>query len=187
MTWLDELKRQVEASSLKIVADKLDISKATVSLLINKKYPADTGKMQKLVEGVFMGHTVNCPILGEIPKHKCAAHQNNKTPGNRPQAIQLWKACRSGCENSELEERLNVPIRLSGDMSNAPNNRPSKPNERPRLYDAQTAISRLERQARTDSEGMNGANFQRTLNELLKREIMALGSRYNRLLKQQGQ
>lgn len=184
MTWLDELRRQVEASSLKVVASKLGISKTAVSQLVNGKYPGNMGNMKTLVEGVFMGYTVNCPILGEIPKHKCAAHQNTKDPGNRPQAIQLWKACRSGCENSELEERLNIPIRLSGESGNQRASAPNVSKDRPRLYDAQTAISRLERQARTDSEGMNGANFQRTFNELLKREILALGSRYNRLIRQ---
>lgn len=184
MAWLLELRKQVETTSLKVVADKLGVSKTTVSLLINGKYPADTAKMQNLVESVFLGYTVHCPILGEIPKHRCAAQQSTVDPGNRPQAIQLWKACRSGCENSELEDRLSIPIRLSTETNKPSSVKPATQRDRPKQYDARTAISRLERQARSDSEGMNGANFQRTLNELLKRELLALGSRYNRLLKQ---
>ncbi|EEW12338.1 helix-turn-helix domain-containing protein [Vibrio mimicus] len=181
MTWLDELRKRVEQSSLVEVATALGISKSTISLVLNGKYPASTDKIQTLVESVFMGHTVVCPILGEIPKHKCASIQAAKHASGGPHAIRLWKACRSGCANSDLKEGLKIPVRLE---QPAPPKRERSEKETVRTYDAQAAIARLERQARTDSEERMGGNFQRLFIELLQREIIALGSRYNRAIKQ---
>jgi transcriptional regulator with XRE-family HTH domain len=183
MTWLDELRRQINATSLTAVSKAMGVSKTTISQLANGKYGADTAKMQVLVESVYMGHTVTCPVLGEIPKHKCMAHQNTKHVGSQPNAIRLWKACRSDCPNSELEERLNTPVRISTAEQHRPIPRQAPPKENVRPYDAHGAISRLDRQARTDADSSRG-NYQRLYVELLQREIIALGSRYNRLLKQ---
>jgi hypothetical protein len=183
MTWLNELKRQVDATSLNAVSKAMGVSKTTISQLVNGKYGADTAKMQLLVESVYMGHTVNCPVLGEIPKHKCMAHQNTKHVGSQPNAIRLWKACRSDCPNSQLEERLTTPVRISTSEPIKSTIPIVKQRDGVRPYDAQGAISRLDRQARTDADSSRG-NYQRLYIELLQREIIALGSRYNRLLKQ---
>jgi transcriptional regulator with XRE-family HTH domain len=175
-TWLEVLRAEVSASSLAVVADKLGISRTAVSQLCNEKYPGDMERMQMLVEGAFMGHTVSCPILGDIPLHQCLAHQRKPAGqvGDNPTQIKLWKACRSGCPHSRLDdsERLRQPMRL------VVADRPVTVQE----YDAIAAIRRLERQASSDA-GPTG-NTLRILNDLLKSELEALGVRYNRRIKQ---
>ncbi|ODS10956.1 hypothetical protein [Vibrio scophthalmi] len=186
MTWLDELRQQVDSASLGIVAKEMGLSKATISLVINGKYNGDMVRMQAIVESVYMGHTVNCPVLGEIPKHKCAAHQSAKHVGSTPNAIRLWKACRSGCSHSQLKERLNTPVRFSLDEPVSPlrQKQQSSTTERPgRQYDAISICARLERQAKTDAD-IKAGSYNRLYIDLLKRELTALGNRYNRLLKQ---
>ena len=186
MTWLDELRRHVDDSSLGVVASEMGLSKATISLVLNGKYNGDMVRIQNLVESVYMGHTVTCPVLGEIPKHKCLAHQSTKHVGSTPNAIRLWKACRSGCPSSQLKERLNTPVRFSLEEKtlHTRHKQPNPASDRPtRQYDATAICARLERQAKTDAESMAGS-YHRLYIELLKRELGALGHRYNRLLKQ---
>ena len=98
-TWLEVLQAEVAASSLAVVADKLGLSRTTISQVCNQKYPGDLARVQRLVEGNLMGHKVTCPILGEIPVHQCLAHQRRRADevGTRPMDIKLWKACHSGC------------------------------------------------------------------------------------------
>ncbi|PMI33543.1 hypothetical protein BCT30_05065 [Enterovibrio norvegicus] len=189
MTWLDELRKQVADTSLNSVANAMGVSKAMISQVLNGKYQGNMQRVQSLVESVYMGHTVVCPVLAEIPKHKCLAHQNAKHVGSTPNAIRLWKACRSGCPNSQLEERLSTPIRLSIESKNAKQQsdrlcrQSSSEQTKVRQYDAAAVCARLERQAKTDSESMKG-NYHRLYIELLKRELIAVGNRYNRLIKQ---
>lgn len=174
-SWLDVLRSEVKASSLAVVADKLGVSRTTVSQLCNDKYPGDLARMKMMVEGAFMGHTVVCPILGSIPLHQCLAHQRKTAGqvGDNPTQIKLWKACRSGCPNSQISETemLRQPMRLAVNQID----------EGPAEYDAAATIRRLERQAASDA-GVTG-NAMRILNDLLKTELEATGVRYNRLIR----
>ncbi|MFM4963760.1 transcriptional regulator [Aeromonas bivalvium] len=175
-TWLEVLQAEVAASSLAVVADKLGISRTTISQVCNEKYPGDMARVQKLVEGNLMGHKVTCPILGEIPVHQCLAHQRRSPSevGSSPMDIKLWKACRSGCPNSQISEEqlLRRPMRLSVTQSSG--------QQKAARYDAEATLSRLRRQAKSDGE--NASSSLRILAELLAEELKILGIKYNRLL-----
>ena len=176
-TWLEVLQAEVAASSLAVVADKLGLSRTLISQVCNQKYPGDLGRVQKLVEGTLMGHTVICPIMGEIPVHQCLAYQRRgpKEVGNSPVDIKLWKACRSGCPHSQLgeDQRLRRPMRLAVEQS-------SKVMDRSARYDAEATLSRLRRQAKSDGESTSSS--LRILTELLAEELRIMGIKYNRLL-----
>ena len=177
MMWLDELKKRVDMTSMTVVAKEMGLSKATISLVINGKYNGNMDRVQLLTESIYLGHNVECPVLGLIPKHKCIAHQEAKHVGSTPQGIQLYKACRSGCPHSKLEEKLRVPIRLPGQEEQKKQTVKIKTRK---LYDAQTTCMRLEKQARVDAE-RQGLSFWKLYSELLQNELQALGIRYNRL------
>ncbi|WP_279491775.1 helix-turn-helix domain-containing protein [Aeromonas veronii] len=66
-TWLEVLQAEVAASSLAQVAEKLGLSRTTISQVCNEKYPGDMARVQTLVEGALMGNKVRCPILGGYP------------------------------------------------------------------------------------------------------------------------
>ncbi|ACQ92345.1 conserved hypothetical protein [Tolumonas auensis DSM 9187] len=177
--WLEVLRSEVKKTSLQKVADKTGLSRTLISQTCNDKYPGDLERVRQVVESVFMGAKVNCPILGEIPQHLCMAHQKKQAGelGDNPMAIKLYKACRSGCPYSQIDETelLRQPIRLHvadvGEQKAAV-----------ALYDASAVIRRLERQANSDA-GTSGS-VQKIMNDLLKSELDAMAVRYNRLLKQ---
>ncbi len=177
--WLDVLRSEVKKTSLQKVADKTGLSRTLISQTCNGKYPGDLGRVRQVVESVFMGATVICPILGEIPQHLCMVHQKKQAGeiGDNPQAIKLYKACRSRCPHSQIDEteQLKQPIRLYVPDVNEPKPATAQ-------YDAATVIRRLERQANSDAGSSGSA--QKLLNDLLKSELEAMAVRYNRLLKQ---
>ncbi|HGY5246614.1 transcriptional regulator [Aeromonas caviae] len=176
-TWLEVLQAEVGASSLSVVAEKLGLSRTTISQVCNEKYPGDLARVQKLVEGNLMGHKVTCPILGEIPVHQCLAFQRRRADevGTRPMDIKLWKACHSGCPHSQLSEdqQLRRPMRLAVEQVGRGVDKGAR-------YDAEATLSRLRRQAKSDGE--NASSSLRILAELLAEELKILGIKYNRLL-----
>lgn len=166
--WITILAEQARVLGQEEVSKRLGISKTVVSQLINDKYPGDMSRMQKLVEGAFMEHLVECPILGAIPLHQCDKHQGNKSTSN-PIRLRLYRACRSGCPHSSLALKPQF-MRIAVTNIDAPSD------DRPKAYHAEGTYQRLERQSISD----NGGTQQ--LCELLKQELIALGRRYNRLL-----
>ncbi|MBH0010984.1 LacI family DNA-binding transcriptional regulator [Pseudoalteromonas sp. NZS100_1] len=100
--WLHVLKDEVERQGMRRVAEKLGVSKATVSQVLNNKYKASTHVIQQRVEGVYMAFTVDCPILGDIAVNQCLEHQNRKFAATNHIRVALYKACRNGCPNSKL-------------------------------------------------------------------------------------
>lgn len=178
-TWLEVLREEIKRTSLQKVADKTGLSRTLLSQVSNDKYPGDLERVQSVIESVFMGATVVCPILGEIPMHVCLSHQKTSpgAVGDNPQSIKLYKACRSRCPHSQIDEidQLKQPIRLY--IPDANEGKPALAQ-----YDVSTVIRRLERQANSDS-GSTGA-AQKILNELLKSELEAMAVKYNRLVKQ---
>ncbi|WP_368166046.1 transcriptional regulator [Aeromonas sp. R9-1] len=176
-TWLDVLRQAVKSSSLAVMAKRLGISRTTISQVCNQKYPGDLARIQRLVESVLMAREVECPILGSIPLHQCRAHQQRKSSevGSRPDAIKLWRACRSGCPNSELgeEKSLRRPMRLPVTVI--------EPDPEPPRYDSEAVISRMRRQSKSDSDNLS--TQMRILNTLLEEELRTLAIKYNRLLR----
>ncbi len=166
MQWLEMLQLQVGEKGLRAVSTSLGVSTATISQVCNEKYPGDLKRIQALVESVYLNKHVLCPVQGEIPWHLCQQNQKNVYTGN-PQKLRIYRACRSGCSNSDLPITQNVQL-LAHPQQN------SRVNE----YDAQAVISRLKRQVNTDG----GSAVE--LTTLLEDELKALATRYNRHLKE---
>jgi transcriptional regulator with XRE-family HTH domain len=162
MTWLDVMAEQAELHGQKAVAEKLQISRTTVSQVLGGKYPGDMERMQKLVEGAYMNRTVTCPVLGEIPLNECLAHQANTRTTGSPIRIKLYRSCRGGCPFSSLDAAQVFSVQSS---------LTSRRNE----YDAEGTIRRLAMQAGEDKS---------VLIQLLKTELKHLGTKLNRILKE---
>lgn len=164
MQWLEMLRLQVKEQGQRTVAERLGVSPSVISQVRNEKYPGDMARIQALVESVYLSKSVHCPVLGDIPWHQCQQHQKNHYTGN-PQKLRLYRACRSGCANSDLPVTQNAQLAAH----------PQQPN-RASEYDAEAVISRLKRQINTDGGNAN------SLTGLLEDELKALATRYNRLL-----
>ncbi|WP_173497582.1 helix-turn-helix transcriptional regulator [Shewanella sp. ISTPL2] len=163
MKWLEVMAEQVELHGQRAVAEKLKISRTTVSQVLNRKYPGDMDRIQKLVEGAYMNRTVHCPVLGDIPLNECLDHQRNTRTTGSPIRIKLYRACRSGCPSSSLDKAQVFSLQSSLQ---------ARRNE----YDAEGAIRRLQLQAGEDKS---------VLINLLKDELKHLGTKFNRVMKEQ--
>lgn len=90
--WLTLLKQACDQTSMTEVAEKLDISRTTISLVISGKYPAKTDKIETKVLNVY--GKVSCPFLGvEITQTECKKHHTNMAPTSSPRAMKHWRAC----------------------------------------------------------------------------------------------
>lgn len=96
--WIDSLRKEVAAKGLKQVSRELGISKTSVSLACQSKYPADTRKIQEKVEAIYGNNgKVSCPVLGAIlPDHCAATWERAKKIGSmasNPETLKLFKTC----------------------------------------------------------------------------------------------
>lgn len=101
--WLTVLREQVALHGQRAVANEIGYSKALVSQVLSGKYSGDLHKVAQMVRGAYMGDTVFCPILGDLPLHQCLQYQARPYRPSNHQVVQLFRACRSGCEHSSVE------------------------------------------------------------------------------------
>lgn len=85
--------------SIKAVADKLGISRPSLSFAVSGKYPGDTKYIHARIMDVF-SDLVMCPALGiDISPAKCRFYRERPLTTGNPQAIRHFKACRMCREN----------------------------------------------------------------------------------------
>ncbi len=101
--WRVLLERAVDTTSIQAVADRLDVSRTTLSLVRADKYPARPDKIAARVMDVL--GRVECPYLGvEITRAQCREFHGGRAPTSSPREMRHWRACQ-GCE---------IGIRLKG-------------------------------------------------------------------------
>jgi len=98
--WVQELQAACEASSQAAVTRQLQNagngrypSPAIVNQVLKGTYKGDIYRIQSLVEGVLMKSTVECPVIGEIPRQRCLEHQVKKFAATNPLRVQLSREC----------------------------------------------------------------------------------------------
>lgn len=97
--WIEILKKEVQARGVNKVAIELGVSKSTISLVCNGKYPAGMGKIEERIKKIYSNDgMIECPELGQVSPADCAGNwQRAKAIGNRasnPQTIRLYHQCR---------------------------------------------------------------------------------------------
>ncbi len=100
--WIEMLDSACQTSTRAAVAKRIDYSPAVVTEVLKGTYRGDLTRVQRAVEGALMKTTVECPVVGEIQQQKCISHQRASFRATNPAAVQLYKACRSGCTHSLL-------------------------------------------------------------------------------------
>jgi len=101
--WLNMLKQAVERSNKTAVALELGVSRTTISLVVDGKYPAKTDKIEALVLSTY--GRVMCPFTcSEISLAECKKHHTSAVPTSSPRAMKHWRTCQ-GCQfNSARKE-----------------------------------------------------------------------------------
>jgi len=102
--WLMALKTACLDTSQAAVARRLGVSPSAINQVLKGVYKGNVNRIQTLVEGCYLQHTVPCPIAGDIPKQKCLEHQARdvRMATVNPLFSRLYRACRSGCPYSRL-------------------------------------------------------------------------------------
>lgn len=162
-TWLDAINEEIKKpnKSQRIVAQELGISPSKLSQTLRGIYPGSTDDIQVKAEGLYMTKKVYCPALNrDILVNECAENQQKPFSSANRERIKLFKACRSGCEHSQLEQSVSAkPIQVTVDRDD--------------IYNLDNQLAFLKREAK--------GNPMR-LNEMLEAELRKLAAKYNQLL-----
>lgn len=96
--WIASLRQACEASSQSAVATRIGMSPAVVNQVLKGTYLGNLSNVQKRVEGVLMGVSIDCPIIGEIPLNICVDNQSRPFAATNPMRVRLHRACKA-CPN----------------------------------------------------------------------------------------
>jgi len=100
--WLAQLRAACEVSTQAEVAARLAHagdgkypSPAVINQALQGKYVGNLGRLEALVEGVLLTVTVECPVLGDLPRQRCLEHQSrrNQFAITNPTRILLYRVC----------------------------------------------------------------------------------------------
>lgn len=102
--WIVALAMACAAESQTAVAARLGVSGSMISAALARRYPGDMAKLEARVRGALMGANVVCPVLGEVGRDRCIAHQGKPFSAASSVAVRLFRACRSGCPHSSIKD-----------------------------------------------------------------------------------
>lgn len=88
--WRAEAKRTSQAQA----GDRVGVSEATVSQVLNGAYKAATTRIERRVRGELLGSTCECPVMGEVTTRVCQDVQERQLPIANPQHRECFHACR---------------------------------------------------------------------------------------------
>lgn len=99
--WLELLRAAAARETIAGAAERVGLSRSTVSLLLAGKYPARSlGNVERKVRDALDGW--RCPFLvREISESDCRAYQNRPTPRSSSREFKHWQACRQ-CVHSNI-------------------------------------------------------------------------------------
>ncbi len=91
--WLTVLREQCDRTSQAKVAKTLGYSPAVVNQVLKGTYKGDLSRVQRAVEGALMGMTVDCPVVGDLPRNRCLEFQRRGFAATNPMRVQLSISC----------------------------------------------------------------------------------------------
>lgn len=97
-----ELATYADANSAAAAAKLIGYSPAVVSCVFAATYKGDMPAVIERIRGALLGHTVVCPVLGEIGRNLCIVEQGRPFATSNSARARVYRACRSGCPNSRL-------------------------------------------------------------------------------------
>jgi len=94
------LEEKIAATSQAAVARTLNISGSALSQIMSGTYKAAPDAILERVREIYGGISVDCPVLGEIPLHRCANERKQPFSLANSQRVELSKKCPK-CERSK--------------------------------------------------------------------------------------
>lgn len=107
---LEKLKRECEQTSITEVANRINVPRCTLSLVVSGKYgisaqrPNGANPKRILAKFEAVYSRIDCPHLNEsLTREQCQGYANKKRPNN-PIGLQHWRACQN-CPNNPNGDR----------------------------------------------------------------------------------
>lgn len=100
--WLDALAAAAAAHGQGAAAKAIGYRPSVVSQVLKGSYKGNLSAVRRAVEGAFLGATVDCPVLGDIPAQRCRkiqAGRGTRPSATTPERVKLWRAC-PACPNA---------------------------------------------------------------------------------------
>jgi hypothetical protein len=91
--WIVVLADEVDRTSLRDVAARLQLGKSTLNEVLRNSYKGRVDNVEAKVRGAFMGDTVECPVLDEIAVDLCLINQRLPFSTANPIRVALHRAC----------------------------------------------------------------------------------------------
>ncbi|MEM6384362.1 MAG: transcriptional regulator [Pseudomonadota bacterium] len=99
-----ELAVACRDASQTAVAKRIGYSSSVVSQAISRTYRGDMNLVEERVRGALMQETVRCPVLVEVTRDECHNWQKKPFASTSGLRVKLYRACRSGCPHSRLQQ-----------------------------------------------------------------------------------
>lgn len=91
--WLSVLRSACMARKQSVVAADIGYSAAVVSQVLKGTYKGDLNAVKQKVEGALMGLTVDCPIVGDLPRNRCLEYQRQGFAATNHLRVQFSRVC----------------------------------------------------------------------------------------------
>lgn len=95
--WMLALAEACDGASVRRCAEKLEVSPALISRVLNGRYQASLDFLAGRVRAVLLTENVACPVLGKISAATCHEEQRKPFVSVNPLAVAVYRACRNGC------------------------------------------------------------------------------------------
>lgn len=105
--WIEVLRAACEAKTQAAVAERIGYSPATVNQVLKGAYKGDLRRVEEAVRGALMGESVECPVIGDLPRQRCIEHQRRagSFAATNPTRVQLARACKT-CEHAIVRQEV---------------------------------------------------------------------------------
>lgn len=87
------MAQAAQATTARAVAEKLGYSPAVFSHVLRNNYTGDMARVFEKIRGALMGETVECPVLGDLPRHTCLNNQRRGFAATSSTRARLYHAC----------------------------------------------------------------------------------------------
>lgn len=101
--WLQILRDECALRGQKAVAANIGYSTSVISQVLKGTYPGDVKSVQAAVQGALMGVSVDCPVIGEIPRQRCIQYQRQPYTPTNPMRVQLHRTCPTCAHRTERD------------------------------------------------------------------------------------
>lgn len=91
--WLTVLHEACAVSTQAAVAKRIGYSATVVNQVLKGAYTGDLRSVRAAVEGALMGALVDCPVVGDLPRHRCLEYQRRGFAATNPLRVALAQAC----------------------------------------------------------------------------------------------